>query len=313
MYKFIFALIIFMFWAVFTRRYYVCEILGECDPPQTEVDSNYLKNIPKTLRLMAGDHVILEKYPQFYFDHCSHAYTYTDGNEKYLTKVASFLKKNPETKLIIRGYQSEKEKEVIDKKRFYNDLGLARSTAIIDKLVNEYNIPKSQIKGLSVTSKIEPLIEPLQFDITNYQPPVAKLNKADTAFLKQVTSSIKNVTFNDKSAKFEYNSDDFKPRASFDIYIDSLKNYLAVKPNDYLVIIGHTDSKGDANYNQKLGNKRAISVKKYLKSKGINVPIKTQSKGETDPLINDKNDDGSYDVDAMEQNRRVNVLIKTRD
>lgn len=313
MIRFIIALIIFMLWAVWARNYYVCEILGECEPPQTDVDSTYLQNIPNTLTLKAGDYVILEDYPQFYFDYCSHAYTYIDGNEKFLTQVASFLKENPEAKLVITGHYLEKEKETADKSHYYNDLGLARAYTIVDKLIEEYKISRYRIRAFSKVDYDEPIDEPLSFNIKGYTPPVANYNEADTAFLKQVQNSIKDITFNDKSARFAYNSKEFEPRASFEIYVDSLRNYFELNPNDYLLIIGHTDSKGTKAYNRRLGRKRAESVKAYLRAKGVEAKIRTQSKGENSPLVPDQNEDGSYDTEAMEQNRRVNILIKNID
>jgi len=66
-------------------------------------------------------------------------------------------------------------------------------------------------------------------------------------------------------------------------------------------IIGHTDAKGDANYNQKLSERRASSVKNYL-IKNYNIkPLKLKNigKGESQLLPN---------LDALDsKNRRVQI------
>lgn len=314
MIRFLLGLGIFLVWAVFARNYYICEIKGECGPPLVDIDSSFLENIPQTLDLTAGTYVILDNYPQFYFDYASHAYTYIDGNEKFLSLVATFLQQHPgdSISLLITGHYLESEGTVIKKSPLYNDLGMARAHTIIDKLIHEYKVPKNRIKARSVLASSNPIKELLSFDIEGYIPPVEIAEtEEDTALLEQIKTSVKDITYTDKSATFEYNSGTFQPSRSFDVYVDSLKQYFGRIPTDYLVIIGHTDSKGNDAYNQRLGLKRAQSVKAYLEEHGVEVVIKTQSKGEKSPLVDDKNADGSYNIEAMAKNRRVNIIIKS--
>jgi len=313
MLRFLLGFGIFMLWLVWARNYYVCQVLGQCGPKQSHVDSTLLQNIPHTLKLMTGDYAILEGYPQFYFDFGSHAYTYVDGNEKFLSKVASFMNEHPKTTLLVRGYYLDKEKTVIDNSHYYSDLGLARAYTIINKLVEEYQIPKGRIKAISELAIADPIVEPLQFDIYGYRPPQQEMNKEDTVFLQQIKTSIKNITYDDKLAKFEYNSEVFKPSPSFGVYVDSLITYFQQNEKDYLLIIGHTDSKGNEAYNQKLGLKRANAVKNYLSRSGLTATIKTTSKGESEPKETDRDDNGRYKPEAMAKNRRVNILIKSRN
>lgn len=314
MIRFLIGLAIFLVWAVFARNYYICEIKGECEPPQMDVDSSFLENLPRTLDLTAGEHLILEDYPQFYFDYASHAYTYVDGNEEFLQEIATFLEEHPADSitLTITGFYLEDEQTAIEDSKFYNDLGLARVQAIIDKLVNEYNIAPNRLIPRSRLATENPVTIPLMFNVNGYSPPMEiAATEEDTALLEQIKKSVKDITYTDKSAKFEYNSGAFQPNPSFNIYIDSLNAYFERNPNDYIVVIGHTDSKGNAKYNQKLGLKRAKSVKAYLEANNVTVPIKTESKGKTDLFVEDRNPDGSYDLDAMAKNRRVNIIIKT--
>ncbi|MET3732065.1 OmpA family protein [Moheibacter stercoris] len=68
-----------------------------------------------------------------------------------------------------------------------------------------------------------------------------------------------------------------------------------------IVIIGHTDSDGSEDANQKLSEQRAESVKNYLITK-FKIPsnqILTSGKGESEPVSNNNTEDGK------KQNRRV--------
>ncbi len=314
MIRFFTGFFIFIIWIVFARNYYFCEIKGECGPPLTDVDSTFLKNIPHTLDLTSGDYIILENYPQFTFDYASHSCIYTAGNEEFLKLTATFLLEHKEESvwMALTGRFSEQEKESLKNSSIYIDLGLSRAQSIIDKLVNEYNIDENI---LTVSSEI--LIkgsteEIISFNIEGYTPNIEiDNNQEDTALLEQIKTSVRDITYTDKSAKFDYNSGAFDPHSSFDVYIDSLNSYFERNPEDYLVVTGHTDSKGNDSYNNRLGLKRAESVKKYLIEHNVKVNIKTQSGGRKNLLVEDKNADGTYNQEAMSKNRRVNIKIKS--
>lgn len=312
MIRFAVGLLIFVLWTGFTRHYYVCEIKGECEPLAPEVDSSFLDSLPRTLDLTAGTEVLLNDYPQFYFDYASHAYTYVDGNEKFLGLVATFLSDHPDPmiRLQVTGYQTQTEADMIANSNLYNNLGLARAQTIIDKLIKEYNVPATRLLARGALTNQDPITTPLTFEILGYILAGEVATAEDTAFLEQIKISVKDITYDSKIAKFDYNSGEFKPSRSFGVYVDSLQRYFARNPDDYLLIIGHTDSKGGEEYNQQLGQRRARSVKAYLKAHNIDVPIKTQSKGELDPLVTDHDAQGRYDTEAMAKNRRVNILVQ---
>lgn len=78
------------------------------------------------------------------------------------------------------------------------------------------------------------------------------------------------------------------------------KNY----PNAQIQINGHTDSTGEADYNQWLSEKRAASVKNYAVSIGLNGSnIKTKGYGKSKPVATNSTADG------RQKNRRVEVII----
>ena len=71
-----------------------------------------------------------------------------------------------------------------------------------------------------------------------------------------------------------------------------------------LMILGHTDSDGDAAHNQELSQRRAESVKQYLVSKGVDASkLMTKGMGETDPIATNQTDNGKF------RNRRIEFTV----
>ncbi len=73
-------------------------------------------------------------------------------------------------------------------------------------------------------------------------------------------------------------------------------------------VIGHTDSKGSAEYNQGLSERRATAVKDYMVSEGIDRGIIDASgEGESNPVADNSTDEGR----AL--NRRVDVHVGAKE
>lgn len=86
--------------------------------------------------------------------------------------------------------------------------------------------------------------------------------------------------------------------------LDKLINVLQKYPDTNIEIIGHTDSKGSDEYNQRLSERRANAVADYLRSSGISSGrLKTRGMGEADPIATNETEEG------RSQNRRVEFVI----
>ena len=104
----------------------------------------------------------------------------------------------------------------------------------------------------------------------------------------------------DLNIPFEINSSDLKPEARSQLaqleaalQKESLADYR-------FLIAGHTDASGSAEYNRRLSERRAESVKRFLVERGIDPDrLEVVGNGEDDLLLPDKPADGS--------NRRVEI------
>ena len=79
--------------------------------------------------------------------------------------------------------------------------------------------------------------------------------------------------------------------------------YESQKEAKTLTIIGHTDSKGTASYNQGLSERRAAAVGTYMISLGFKGDLVTIGKGESSPIASNETETGRA------KNRRVEIVI----
>ncbi|MCH2043529.1 MAG: OmpA family protein [Saprospiraceae bacterium] len=312
--KILLSLFIFIIWLFFARQYYICEVRGLCKDTNVLVDTSEINQIPYTLQLKTVDGTILiDNMPQFRYNYASNGAIFVEKHNLFLSQIANYLNENPQTELRITGHCTEEEYISTQENELYQDLAKSRAVAIQDKLRSEFQVDKDRIIVISKISKQEEIEEYLSFDLLGYKPPIPPsidtFAAPDTALLNQLKNSIKDIVYTDKSANFDYDSENFNPSPAFNIYIDSLTQYFEKYPNDYLIIIGHTDSKGNAAYNKRLGRSRAQAVKRYMQEQGLDINIEIDSKGEEEPLFEDRNEDGSFNEENMAKNRRVNLKI----
>ena len=76
-------------------------------------------------------------------------------------------------------------------------------------------------------------------------------------------------------------------------------------------IEGHTDGKGDDNYNEKLSERRAASVRNWLAFHGVRTAMTTRGWGKSKPVAPNTKPDGSDDPEGRQKNRRVEITVKT--
>lgn len=124
------------------------------------------------------------------------------------------------------------------------------------------------------------------------------------AKVERVGEGIK-LTF-DSGILFRTNSSDLQPAAQENIR--KLSGILNKYPDTNIIVEGHTDSTGSAEYNQKLSERRSESVANFARGQGVSSSrFTTVGYGESQPLASNSSANG------REQNRRVEVAIFAND
>lgn len=106
---------------------------------------------------------------------------------------------------------------------------------------------------------------------------------------------------------FDFDKSAVKPAGK--AALDDLRLKLKGMNTEVVVTVGHTDSVGSNEYNQKLSLRRAEAVKAYLVGTGMDATrVYTEGKGETQPLADNATAEGRA------KNRRVTVeVVGTRN
>lgn len=93
--------------------------------------------------------------------------------------------------------------------------------------------------------------------------------------------------------------------------LDKLAELIKAQNPPSVAIEGHTDSKGNDDYNKKLSEARAMAVRDYLISVRTvdGTKLKTLGLGELRPVAPNANPTGGDDPDGRQKNRRVEVVL----
>jgi len=150
-----------------------------------------------------------------------------------------------------------------------------------------------------------------QSQVDQHQTRLAQLDQTTKEALDRATAAGKlaegkflySMVLSDDSVKFRPDSSKLSPEAEQRLteFAEKLKND---NRNVYLEIQGHTDARGPANVNTRLGEERAEAVRLFMNQHGVPLNrMATISYGKADPVADNKTRTGRA------QNRRVVMVV----
>lgn len=111
------------------------------------------------------------------------------------------------------------------------------------------------------------------------------------------------VTFEDGSGVY-FATNKYNINNPSQTTLKKLVSIFKENPDTKILVVGHTDSSGDAGYNMTLSKNRANSVSSFLNQNGINsTRLITKWYGEEQPIADNATEAG------RSKNRRVNIVI----
>jgi peptidoglycan-associated lipoprotein len=160
--------------------------------------------------------------------------------------------------------------------------------------------------GSAQEQQVAPAPVPAQTTDTTKQAKIVTA-PTDTTNIKETAneqSSLMEATAKSpiSDINFDYDSSGILPDAREILKVNAA--YLLKHKVSSVVVEGHCDERGTAEYNMALGQKRAQETKKYLINLGIQESIiKTVSYGEERPL------DPNNNEEAWDKNRRAHFVV----
>jgi outer membrane protein OmpA-like peptidoglycan-associated protein len=131
---------------------------------------------------------------------------------------------------------------------------------------------------------------------------LAKEIQAGQARVQKLSDQVVLVTMTNQTA-FDTDSSSVKP--GFHSTMDKLADVVVRYGKTTLTVVGHTDNVGTNDYNQKLSERRALSVAQYLESRRVDgMRLATAGKGETVPVSSNASESG------RQANRRVEIYLE---
>ncbi|MGC4040998.1 MAG: OmpA family protein [Flavobacterium sp.] len=219
----------------------------------------------------------------------------SDSIELGLSKLKSFLEKEPNQKLLITGYANPSEKNT----SAYPNLGLARANEIKNYFVSRgYPASKFELHGEiqnDLAIRNDTLNGPADYKIiTSFK----SAPKDWTAFKSRISANPLILYFNTGQTEIKLSAEERQKVADLVNYLDNVEG-------SGLNVIGHTDNVGNRETNTSIGLERANFAKGYLIKNGIDsTRIETSSKGPDEPIADNKTSEGKS------KNRRTVITIK---
>jgi len=131
---------------------------------------------------------------------------------------------------------------------------------------------------------------------------LAKEVQSGQARIEKLPGDVVRVTMTNQTA-FETDSAEIKP--TFHSTMDKVADVVVRYSKTALTVVGHTDNTGSDAYNQKLSERRALSVAQYLEMRRVNgMRMATAGKGESQPVTSNASEAG------RQANRRVEIYVE---
>ena len=177
--------------------------------------------------------------------------------------------------------------------------------AVREAEVEQRRLAAEKLTLLEEQAELRRSLDDMEASMASLRAEKEELSNRLQGALSQVAdtkSSARGFIVNLPDILFDTNESTLKPDAK--IVIAKIAGILLIMQDLNLRIEGHTDSKGSEEYNQKLSERRADSVRTFLHNSGIDVNrMIAVGYGENRPVADNDTADG------RQQNRRVEIVI----
>jgi outer membrane protein OmpA-like peptidoglycan-associated protein len=194
--------------------------------------------------------------------------------------------------------------DAADKSAFTDEERLANATTmeqlreINQKIIADNLELKKQLAQLNF--KLDKILARL-----DYQPDMEKVEIPASSTMRNLQGGKRLIL---RNIYFDYNLASLRSKSKYEL--NKLFNFMKGSPDVEIVVSGHTDSKGNDDYNFRLSKDRAQAVVDYLIRNGISSSrLSAQGYGETRPIARNENPDLTDNPVGRQLNRRIEISM----
>ena len=191
---------------------------------------------------------------------------------------------------------------------------LVSDVAVSDAVVSDEVVSDVEVSDLAVTDEAVSDVAVSDETVSDEAVSDAAVPEVEVVLETVLTQAEVNTTLNTgntlaiNSVMFVY--DQVKLIEESQSKLDKIVNYMNEYKDAQLVINGHTDSRGEAAYNYWLSSARSNKIRNYLRKAGIKYSrMETHGYGESKPIADNENSDGSDNPSGRQKNRRVEFIV----
>lgn len=201
----------------------------------------------------------------------------------------------------------ERKKQLIEsaeKDAFSQEEVLANATTLEqlrklnEQLIKDNLELKKQLAELN--AKLDLILQRL-----DYQPDLEKVDMPASSTMKNLQEGRRLIL---RNIFFDYNQATLRSRSKHEL--NKLYDFMKSNPTVSIEVSGHTDSRGNDEYNMRLSKDRAQAVVNYLVRNGISSSrLKAIGYGETRPIARNENSDLTDNPVGRQLNRRIEISL----
>ena len=245
--KFLLGVLLIAAYTVGSRYYFVCELRGNC--ADTEVVA------PRSKDLRVSEE--LSGYEQFAFTPGAVTADLSNNNQTLLDEIATHLKRH--TAEMVEVTARYRPSEARQPAGIFENIGIAR-VARLEELLTQRGISPERIVPVAELASGSALREPVSFRF--FVPDSMAVEQATYAFVDMTSEAV----------NFVADGSSFTPTMATLIYLDSVRYFLADRPDYGVLITGYGPALA-----QDLAAERAAEAKRYLENVGVENPIVTEA------------------------------------
>ncbi|GAB4421622.1 MAG: hypothetical protein OHK0039_36700 [Bacteroidia bacterium] len=282
--------------------YWVCQVRDLCEPqPATQAPVAPAFQIDP-LRVLYGDTTLYEAADNFRFARSAAQGRTAAAVSTLLDSVAAHLAAHPGRDIEITADYAPGEAAA----QGYSNLGLGRAAFVADALLSRGVDPARIIKlprrgtDSLLFARGDTLFGGVALRILDRESAALP---ADSLATGQVPAPA--PVFESRNLYFAFNSFDLDLDEDMRDYITRTIQYLRGRPDQRLVLTGHTDNVGTAATNRALGLDRAGTIRQFFVEFGLDAAqIETRSEGMKRPIAPNDTEEGRA------RNRRVEIAVQ---